>query len=212
VRSGSRRARPSASLPLAACLLLLAGCATQRIEYRQRPLKLPGAGQSTAPDRVVRADGTIVYYRDRELRGPLQKAAEGAEGKPFQVREEQEDGSVVLRAVLPEHLLSNTFTCLVNQEYDLIWDQLLAEETRQAYEQQGQGRAEFTAFFAQNRRELAATVNRMLHGLPMSEVVTDRMGPGVTRYRLIPQVAEQFQFKSVLIGSGPQGLRLVLIR
>jgi hypothetical protein len=206
------RPRRHHSLILIAAMLAC-GCKPYRIEYRERPLSLPGAGQKTGPEKIVRPDGTIVYYTDRQLTGPLQEDDEKAQdAKPFEVREEQDDGTIVLRAALPEHVLSNTFTCLVNQEYELLWDQMLAAETRQAYEQQGLTRDDFVRFFKENRRELAATVNRILHGLPANQVVIDRLGGGTLRYRLIPKVAEHFKFKSVVVMSEPGGMRLVLIR
>ena len=154
-------------------------------------------------------DGTVIIYRDRSNRSNL--GSPDGEARTFLIREEFESGRVVLRGFLPEHVLANTLTCLQNQEYDLLWEQLLAERTRAAYVSRGMGREDFAAFFAKHRRELAATTNRMILGLPRNEIVSDNIGAGVVRLRFVTQVAGQFKFRSVTMASERGGLRLVVI-
>jgi hypothetical protein len=127
----TRRAR---AFGPAAGLLLLAGCASYRIEYRDRPAFYASAGVEL-PDRETLPDGTVVVYRDRNLSGALQENADrDEEGKPFLIREKLEDGTIVLRSILPEQLLANLITCIRNEEYTLIWEQILAEQTRTAWQ------------------------------------------------------------------------------
>ena len=194
-------------------LFSLSACEPYRIEYRERPAFAYSATDRELPEEEILPDGTRVIYRKQEARSELEKKSErGEDGEAFKAREETEDGRVVLRAVLPEHVLANTLICIQNEEYDVIWNQLLAEQTRQAYLDQKMGEREFTDFFIKHRHDLAATTNRMLLGLPRHEVVSDNVGAGQIRLRFVPQVGMHFKFRTVVVGSEQDGLKLVRIQ
>ena len=194
----------------AALGMILFGCERYRIEYRDRPAFFSDGQSGDVPDRVTLDDGTVIVYRDRTNKSTLQRRSEDKQ-RPFLIREEFENGDIVLRAIMPEHVLANTLTCLRNREYQLLWDQLLAEETRAAYEQQQMDVEDFAAFFDKYRQDLAATVNRMSYGLPRNEVVIDDLGSGRSRLRFHPLIGSQFRFRSVSIQSESGGLKLVKI-
>ncbi|MHC4909556.1 MAG: hypothetical protein ACYTF9_07560 [Planctomycetota bacterium] len=196
------------ALLLGGAWMCTAGCEPYRIEYRERPSYYDDAVDGDLPDREVLDDGTVVVYRKRDESDLARKG----EAKDFLIREEFEGGRVVLRGFLPEHVLANTLTCLQNEEYELMWEQLVAEQTRAAYRNQGKGQEEFAAFFAKRRRDIAATVNRMLLGIPRNEVVSDNLGGGMIQLRFVPQVAGQFKFRTITMGSSANGLKLVMIR
>ena len=63
-----------------------------------------------------------------------------------------------------------------------------------------------------NRVDLAKTVNRMLWGLPRSEVVVENMPNGVIRCRFHPNIGRSFKFRTVDIVNESYGLRLLLIK
>lgn len=195
-----------------AAIVLLSACEPYRIEYVKHPEFHRSAGRGSIPDRTVLPDGTIVvnvYGDDDETE--LQRKA-NSQSEPFKIREEKEDGRIIVRAILPEHVLANTMTCLRNEEYEILWNQLLSERTKLAYSEQGLTKEDFIQFFHENRQELARTLNRMILGLPRQEVVTDNLGQGVLQYRFVPQVAGAFKFRKVqIIGEG-YGLKLLLIQ
>jgi hypothetical protein len=194
-------------------ILMLGACQEYRIEYHDRPAFYADAMEGgPGPDRVTMPDGTIVVFRDKKLQGNLQKEAEGTEAQPFLPREELEDGSIILRAILPEHVLYNTLACIREHDYELLWDQMLAQETRDSYVRRGEGLEEFGAFIEEHRNDLGKTVNRMFHGLVRNEVVADKIGAGVVRYRFIPQIGKQFKFKSVTMVNELDGMKLVVIQ
>ncbi len=190
--------------------ILLVGCEPYRIEYRDRPAFFSDGQSADAPDKVTLADGTVIVYRDRNAKSTLQRRSEDKQ-RPFLIREEFENGDIVLRTLIPEHVLTNTLTCLRNREYQLLWDQLLAQETKAAYEQQEMDVEDFAAFFEKYRQDLAATVNRMSYGLPRNEVVIDDLGAGRSRLRFHPLIGKQFKFRSVYVLSENGGLKLVKI-
>lgn len=185
------------------------GCEEYRVEYHRRPAYYQAAALGELPDRVTLADGTVIVYETTDLVGELRKD-DGA-AKPFQIREEFEDDSVILRARVPEHVLANTLTCLRNQEYELLWEQLLSEQTKLSYERRGLGVEDFAAYFAHRRNDLAKTINRMMLGIPRNEVVMENLGEGVIRIRFHPQVGRLFRFKTVDVVSEGPGLKLLMI-
>ncbi len=185
-----------------------AGCETYRVEYHRRPAFYKSAAVGKLEDRVTLEDGTVLVYTTR---GDEQPTGDGVSGKRFQVREELDDGTIILRAMLPQHVLANTMTCLRNQEYELIWDQLLSKQTKHSYELQDQGYDQFAAFFEANRLELGATLTRMMLGLSRGESYMENLGGGVILYRFHPRIASQFQFKTAKVVAEGGGLKLLII-
>jgi len=190
---------------------IFVGCKEQRIEYHKRPSFYAKASLTKLPDRIVLDDGTIIVYVDSAGSSKLKKKTQN-KAKPFLIREEMENGDIILRAVLPEHVLANTLTCLRNEEYELLWDQMLSVRTKNAYDREGMGVEEFAAFLAKRRIDLAKGVNRMLLGLPRNDVVSENLGNGVTRMRFHPNLAKLFRFKTVDIVSEGPGLKLLMIK
>lgn len=211
--AGLRRRRGDAALCVVAAFtsLCIIACEPYRIEYVKHPEFHRSATRGATPQREVLPDGTvIVHVYGDEDESDLQRKA-NSKSEPFKIREEKENGEIILRAILPEHVLANTMTCLRNEEYEMLWEQMLSERTKLAYSQEGLDKDDFAQFFSENRQELARTLNRMILGLPRQEVVTDNLGNGVLQYRLVPQVAAQFKFRKVQIVGEGYGLKLLLI-
>jgi hypothetical protein len=210
-----------AACALAAVLLAaLTGCQPYRIEYRPRPAFYDQATDHELPDRVELDDGTVIIYGEPGDKSSLEKQA--ADKNRFKLREKKDDGSIELHNLLPEHVLVNAFTCLRNEEYELLYDQLLAEQTKMAYESRidndsesdrdNAGRAAFVAYAKKHRNELGATLRRMLLGMQRMETVVDRKDSGVIELRLSPHVSSQFKFKRAYIVSEGFDLKLLTVR
>ena len=209
-RLPTRPRRPGALLVAVAGLGVVAawGCATYRIEYHRRPAFYRQAAMGKLPDRVTLEDGTVIVFEEDGVGA----GGRGRARKPFQIRLVRDDGSIVLRCRMPEDVLVNTITCLHNEEYKLLWEQMLSERTKAAYEERLEGVEEFSAFFARNRRDLLAALTRMRLGIPRQEVIIENLGGRVIRYRFRPHIATQFKFKRLeMISEGP-GLKLLMIR
>ncbi len=205
--SGSVKAGMVA-LGLVAFTLATAACETYRVEYHRRPAFYKSAAVGQLEDRVTLEDGTVLVYTTR---GGSQVSGDAASGQRFQIREELDDGTIILRAMLPQHVLANTMTCLRNQEYELIWDQLLSKQTKRSYELRDQGYDQFAAFFEANRLELGATLTRMMLGLSRGESYMENMGGGVILYRFHPRIGSEFEFKTVKVIAEGGGLKLLII-
>jgi hypothetical protein len=180
--------------------LLTAGCEPYRIEYRERPAWYSKMADGPLPNRVQLDDGTVLLFNvDPDDAAAKRASNDDDEPPPFRLRQEQEDGTVTLNAILPEHVIANTLNCMRGEEYDLLWDQGLAERTRLAYAAEGQGREEFVEFCREHRTELARTLNRMLMGFLSNDVTVEPEGDGVVVCRFWPHIAQQFRFKNVAI-------------
>ena len=141
------------------------------------------------------------------------EAMEPEPPKAFKSREVMDDGKVVLRALLPEHVIGNVMTCLRNQEYVELWEQVVAESSKRAYRSQGQDMEQFVAWCVKNRSELMMTLNRMSFGYyGGSDVVIDRLPDHSVRIRFSPTLASEFAFREVLVVHDGQGMKLAGIR
>ncbi len=201
--------RPGRVLAVAALAAGTAGCKTYRVERYKGPTLAQALGDG--PREITLEDGTVVVYATPKVDGSPGLRREG-EGKPLRIREEREDGTIVLRAWLPQDVLANMLTCLRNREYELFWEQMVSETSKMEYEHAGMGMTDFASWCGRNRNELAATLTRMLTGLQHNEAYLQNRGAGVVRCRLVPAVAAQFQFTIADVISEPGGLRLLAVK
>ena len=191
--------------------LATVACETYRVEYHRRPAYYKSAAVGQLEDEITLEDGTVLIFSPRENEVRTDGADSEADAR-FQIREELDDGTIVLRAYLPQQILANTLTCLRNQEYELIWEQLLADRTKHSYELREMGYEAFAAFFGANRMELAATLTRLMLGLSRGESFMENVGGGVVRFSFHPRIAPQFEFKvAEVVGEGG-GLKLLMIQ
>jgi len=201
-----------AALLMAVAAMLLSACQSYRIEHHRRPAFYEKAALGELPDELVLEDGTIVKYSTRVTQRRLHAQSNESAGKPFQMREERDDGMVILSAYLPEHVIVNTLTCLRNEEYELLWDQLVAERTKQAAAEAGEGVEEFAAWMRKHRHDLVATLTRMAAGIHNEAISVTPMGDNLIRCRLRPQIAQPFKFKTIDMAREGFDLKLVGIR
>lgn len=160
------------------------------------------------PDRVVLDDGTVIVYKPPVTRSERKTR----DGKPFQMREEHDDGSVTLRAIIPEHVIANLIECLHNEEYELIWEQMLSDHTKRAWENEGHTLQDFIDYFAENRSPMVQALNRIYIGLSSFDTVMEHHEQDVIEIRLRPSVARGMKFSRVrVIPEGP-GLKLINVR
>ncbi|MCH2134508.1 MAG: hypothetical protein MK116_12250 [Phycisphaerales bacterium] len=198
---------------LLAVLSLLAvscGCTTHEVQYRKKPAYYHQMASSSFNDGMTR-DGVEIRWEEPEsVTDDLYEGSIG--GEPFRLREESEDGEVVIRAHIPQHVLVNTLGCLRNGEYQLLWDQMLANSTREFYLRQEDGYRKYEAHLRKHRKDMAAFLNRMIAGRVFGEVETTKAPDGTVRCRLRKKLRSHFKFKEVLIVSEGPGLKLLTIR
>jgi hypothetical protein len=196
-------------------LVALAACETQRIEYHRRPAFHHRASMGELPDRVTLDDGTTIIFHSG-FSAPRHDArrtdVEDGERKLFQIREEHEDGTITLRAILPEHIISNLLTCLQNEEYELIYDELLSQHTRDAWEAEGNDVDDFIEFFSANRPRMLQMLNRLYLGMSSFETIMEKYDDGVIECRLRSSGGRGLQFTRVRMIPEGFGLKLLNVR
>jgi hypothetical protein len=172
-----------------------AGCATQKVEYRTRPAWHYGMSNNIK-NEITRDDGTIVEYA---LIGGQNSAAVQEYLNSIQLEEVDElTGEITLRAVLPEHVLSQLLTCLRDRNWDLLFDQILSDEARHYFESRENGVAEFQSFFINNRRDLAKVLQRMVKGNAFGDVKLINEG-SFTKITLAARTSRDYKFKKVTL-------------
>lgn len=191
-------------------LLVVAGCGETRTQYRKMPAFYHRMADIDGGVDGQTRDGMEVRWLE-ESEGSLEGFNDHT-GKPFLMREEREDGTTSLNALVPEHVLLNTLDCVRNQEYQLLWDELVAEETRQWYEEEGGGFEACDAFFRVNRRDVVAALARMQAGMGSQEMRRVQIGDGRWRLQLIEQLHPRFRYTSLETVWDGKKYRLVTIQ
>lgn len=167
-------------IPFLLCSLVI-GCETERTMYRKIPRYYEEAG--VTPGEFYLEDGTRVVYEYRDPLADNKVQREGGREIGEDLRAEDEGGKVEVYAMIPDHVLQHAVTMIYNEEYELMYDELLAERTQREYEERGGGREGFVAFVRTNRNELYAALNRMAR---------DIRGPFVEMQRTGNQIRVQF--------------------
>ncbi len=194
------------------CGTFVVGCEPYRIEHRQRPAFYQRASDQELPSEVVLDDGTVMKFSEKRP-GSSEASRESLAGaERVEIRERTSDGSVTLRAYAPEHVLAHAKQCIRQREYELIWEQLLAEETRSVYLRSGQDYASFAEFCERNRGDLMELFNRMGFGFYSSDVVQESIGNNAFRLRLHPSLGSQFKFTEFDVVKEPGGLKWLMVR
>lgn len=149
------------------------GCETQHVEYRKRPLWQQSMANSL-PRETIRDDGTVMIFSSDAA-----STSNTVQDYLKTIKLEEKDditGEITLRAVLPVHLLSQTLVCLRDKDWVLLFEQILSEQMQSYYNGREFGYEEFEDFFTTNRKELAKTIQRMIQGSGVGDVVETEEG------------------------------------
>jgi hypothetical protein len=190
--------------------VVLAGCEPYRIEYHKIPSFYDKAALGVIPDRAELDDGTIIVYE--RIDGSSRVKNDTKDVKRFEPRVELDDGTVELKAVLPEHVVFHTAASLREEEYDLFFDQMLAEQAKLSFETEEEARAAFIAMCKKNRRDLLVFLNRLLNSFNTQDVTVESVSQGVLRVRLYPAIARGFKYKGVYIANEAGSLKLLTVK
>ncbi len=187
--------------------VLILACSTYTIEHRKRS-SWEVAMDRTLPMEVVRDDGTIVRYSTNG--GSASRLTQEYLDSLDLRSEDEVTGEVTLRAVLPEHLLQHLLSCLRDRNWDLVHGQLISEATRANYSGE-EGRAKFDEWFERHRRELARTMQRMLHGLSFGDILFHEEGTIITM-TFAPGIRGDYPFTTIDMVREGEYLTLGVIR
>ncbi|MCH2154208.1 MAG: hypothetical protein MK089_12785 [Phycisphaerales bacterium] len=189
---------------------LLFACETTRIEYRKTPAFYSQMADVQGLEGGMNRDGTEIRFLP-----PSAEPMEGFEdsnGNVFRMREQGADGVISLNALVPEHVLLNTLACLKNQEYQLLWDEMVCNATKQWYEEEGGGEKVAIEFFRVNRQDIVTMLMRMRASLNLQEVERFKLDDGTIRFRLARQISHRFVFSELDVGWEDGKFVLVTIR
>ena len=195
------------------------GCATQRTEYHYRSQSEADSMGRPVDETFVKADGTkVVYSSKRPQKVKDTNASDGAtsalldpEQPAIDLREKKASGDIVLRAIFPEQVVDHVTECVRNEEYDLIWNQLLSAGAKNDLDGRG-GLKYFTTFFTTNRKEVMATLNCMKINFKNGHVIIRKSDDTHLMAQLDSSLRKNYKFTTMEFESTPTGMKLVSIR
>ncbi len=211
-------------LALAVIAVLPVACGP-RIEYRVRP---GFATREDLPDEVVLDDGTVIRYlelneylamkaKEKETKRPDQAPSASDGGPPPSMPwEEYDDGTVRMVAERQDQVVALTMRAFREERYAELWDQLVSPGVRARAAAEGGGpdkaRERFIEWCAKWRADVMTLLNRMSFAFSSNQVIFDRIGPGLVRLRLAPQITSDFKYRSieVYMEQSPKGDRAYL--
>jgi len=202
--------------PAAIVALLATGC--YRVEYHVRPAYYEQASEGELPSEVTLKDGTVVKFIDEEKRDELRALAPGedpaaaepepvdrdGDGKPdgperAPIWLENDDGTVTMRATMPEHVIANFMQSLRQERYIEFWRQMMSERTREiaqaGYPAPGEAEKRFAFWARKHRKDLMATLNRISFGYLSPDVLIRKHGREAMTVELTPKVTQGGGFK-----------------
>ncbi len=199
--------------------VFLFGCAEERTEYHYRSQAEADAIGRPVDETFVKADGTKVVYsskRREKINGNTPSGTDGSsapdlEKPPVDLREKKASGEVILRATFPEQVVDHLTECVRNEEYDLIWNQLLSTGAKRDLESRG-GIKYFKTFFTNNRKEVMATLNCMRINLKNGHVALQKTDDSHMTAELDSTLRRSYKFTVIDFESTPTGMKLVGIR
>ena len=212
------------ALALAAIAAMPASCGP-KVEYRVRP---GFATRQDLPDEVVLDDGTIIRYMELNEYLAMQSKAKGTsrpspaatapvDGPPTSIAwEEYDDGTVKIVAERHDQVVALAMRAFREERYAELWEQLVSPgvRARAAAEDGGpdKARERFIEWCAKWRTEVMTLLNRMSFAFSSNQVIFDRLGPGLVRLRLAPQITADFKYRSieVYMEQSPNGDRAYL--
>ena len=176
-------------------LSIVAGCATERIEYRTRPAWHYSMSDSME-NEIIQEDGTIVKYSPV---GGTNSTAVQQYLDTIELHEVNDlTGEITLRAVLPEHVLSQLLTCLRDRNWELLYKQVLSREAQTHFESKENGTTYFQTFFDSNRRDIGKLLQRMIKGSAFGDVRQIEDGR-FTIITIAPHSANDYRFKKITL-------------
>jgi len=206
VMPSSKRTTPRTSriitMALASAMLVVSGCQSERrvISVKGGLAGIRGAeGQELAESQRIdrprgSAFGDLASEQRRQAIGEQPTDGEAAPLNPNTLRIAHDDGGFTLIMSSPRHVVAHLRQTLVQDEPELLFEQVLSNQSKSIYAAQGKDPHEAVEFLFSNRREVLKMLQRMPQGEFTPGMFLKKIGPSA--YRL------------ELSGANGQGLRL----
>lgn len=196
-------------LQIIGLLTLLNACTPHRVEYRPQSSIETSLGSGLRED-VHLEDGTVLRFSEapsQARKGPTFKGSVAM----THLRVQNENGTVELSSPKPVDLIHNLMNCLRTREYQLIWDQLIAQSTLDLYKEKDHDVEVFAAVMEERRVDLGRTLTRMQRGLRANDARMKKAPNGILRIELRPSVAGEYRYTKIDMVQEGQG-NFMLIR
>lgn len=172
----------------AVCMIGACAGREEVVEVRGGLYGIPGAKGGYEVDRPnPRSGGTFesILGDEEEIAEATDLGGSGQDrDSPGYLRTEDEDGEVVLISRSPQHLFYHLNNTLMSDEYELLYEQLISDKTKEAYRARGRDPREALEWLKRNEKP----VRELLAAMPMGQAT-----PGVLQETI---GRNQFRFRS----------------
>lgn len=196
--------------------IIQCGCAQERTEYHYRSQSEADSIRRPVDETYIKPDGTKVIYsskrRDKDEAHASDTSAQIDPAQPMiDLREKKANGDVVLQATFPEQVVDHMLECVRNEEYDLMWNQLVSTQAKKDLEPRG-GMKYFKTFCETNRKEVMATLNCMKINMKNGHVTIRKRDDTHLTAQLDSSLRRSYRFTVIDFEATPTGMKLGSIR
>ncbi|MEM8835899.1 MAG: hypothetical protein AAGD00_08765 [Planctomycetota bacterium] len=195
------RSAPALLIPF--ILLPAFGCTETRIVER-RGINIGALSDGSGAQPQNTFEGILGSYAPDDL-------DESEALDPSGLRREREDGSIVLVSRSPRHLIYHLMQTINAQEWDLLYEHLLAEDLKDAYAQRGLDPEESVAFIRRHRDDVRELLITMPAGEYSPQVRMETIGRNAFRLRMSSAELLEMRFESIDVVIEDGSFRLLLI-
>lgn len=212
-----RAMRVSTQVIVAAVFIApLGGCEAETRIVRMRGIghDFPGAQagwmKDAAANNAREADAKGKPAREEVASKDLKPVDPAAREEADPLRIVKEDGSVRLVSKSPRHVVYHLRQTLIAGETDLLFEQVLSEQTKREYLERRLDPQDAVKFLLDNRRDVLRLLARMPMGEATPGMFLKKVGHNTYRLEVTSGVGE-LKFRKVDFVWEPTGVRLALI-
>lgn len=195
--------RAAPAILIAAFAMMTLGCTETRV-VSQRGLNIGTLSDGSGAPPQNTFEGILGAYTPVEL-------DESEAVDPSGLRRERDDGSIVLVSRSPRHLVYHLMQTINAEEWDLLYDQLLADDLKSAYIRRGLDPEESLAFIRKHRDDVRELLITMPAGEFSPQVRMETIGRNAFRLRMSSAALLDMRFESIDVVIEDGSFRLLLI-
>lgn len=208
-----RKTRPTLTRLVAlSALLALTACQTQRsVTVSGGLASLPGAKHNYGENVKIKGrQGTTIDQALAQHAPVAGEELEEVENEPLRLTDE--DGNITLISRSPRHVLFHLTRTLDKGEHDILFEQVIAEETKRDYRLADRDPRDALEFILKHESEIRELVRTMPMGEQTPGLLLKPLGPNRFRLRAPPTVAADMRFTQADFVVEDGRFRLLVIR
>lgn len=175
-----------------ACLATLIACTLGACAGEERVVRYKPFLATLGP--ALQEGMTLKVNKEPVLDDPRVRPLDPGAVPENRIRVENADGSVTLVSRSPRHVMQHVERCLDNDEDQLLFDQVIAEETKNYYRAQGKDPREYIDWLRENRKHVSRLFARMPQGESSPTVMLRQLPDRTWRIDVVGNYAKDLRY------------------